>query len=208
MAQKQEEREDLRVRRTRRALQQALIDLTVEKGFSAISVRDITERAMVNRSTFYRHYLGKCELVEQYMHEIYEVVHELVDQGFAARQAGKPEDKPAGLNWLIAHIDENADFYRVMLGLKGDPHFTEDFRQNIEKIHRRLAELKGSADPNSMLADMRISYSSYASVGAIVWWLENDRPCTRDQLIDWLSQLTNASASMPTATLSAQPAGF
>ena len=51
--------EDLRVRRTRKLLQQALIEGTVEKGFAALTVRDITGRAMVNRSTFYRHYLDK-----------------------------------------------------------------------------------------------------------------------------------------------------
>ncbi|MBZ0292889.1 MAG: TetR/AcrR family transcriptional regulator, partial [Anaerolineae bacterium] len=51
--------EDLRVRRTRKLLQQALIELTVERGFSEITVGDIAERAMGNRSTFYRHYLDK-----------------------------------------------------------------------------------------------------------------------------------------------------
>ncbi|HEX2906841.1 MAG TPA: TetR family transcriptional regulator, partial [Phototrophicaceae bacterium] len=64
--QKLTENEDLRVRRTRKLLQQALIELTVEKGFAAVTVRDITERAMVNRSTFYRHYLDKYELLDQY----------------------------------------------------------------------------------------------------------------------------------------------
>jgi AcrR family transcriptional regulator len=59
----QDQTEDLRVRRTRKTLQEALIALTIEKGFAAVTVRDITERAMVNRSTFYRHYLDKYELL-------------------------------------------------------------------------------------------------------------------------------------------------
>lgn len=57
--------EDLRVRRTRTTLQRALIELTVEKGFAAVTVRDICERAMVNRSTFYRHYIDKYDLLDQ-----------------------------------------------------------------------------------------------------------------------------------------------
>lgn len=48
---------DLRVRRTRKLLQQALIEGSLKKGFVALTVRDITEYAMVNRSTFYRHTL-------------------------------------------------------------------------------------------------------------------------------------------------------
>lgn len=54
--------EDLRIRRTRKLLMQALIKLTVEKGFAAITVQDIANRAMVNRATFYRHYLDMPEL--------------------------------------------------------------------------------------------------------------------------------------------------
>lgn len=68
---KSEAIEDLRVRRTRKLLQQAFIECTIEKGFAALTVRDITERAMVNRSTFYRHYLDKYDLLEQYLNEMY-----------------------------------------------------------------------------------------------------------------------------------------
>src|ERR1043165_5952074 len=77
--QKSEAMEDLRVRRTRKLLQQAFIELTVEKGFAALTVRDITERAMVNRSTFYRHYLDKYDLLEQYMNETYELTEGRTD---------------------------------------------------------------------------------------------------------------------------------
>ena len=68
--------EDLRIQRTRKLLQEAFIALTVEKGFAAITVRDITQRARVNRSTFYRHYLDKYDLLEQYMNELYALTSE------------------------------------------------------------------------------------------------------------------------------------
>jgi AcrR family transcriptional regulator len=43
--------EDLRVRRTRKLLTQALIELTIEQGFAAITVQDLAERAVANRAT-------------------------------------------------------------------------------------------------------------------------------------------------------------
>src|SRR5205807_1741174 len=46
---------DPRVKRTRKLLQQAFIELFQEKGFASISIQDITERATVNRATFYAH---------------------------------------------------------------------------------------------------------------------------------------------------------
>ena len=41
-----------------------------EKGFASVTVSDITERAMVNRSTFYRHYLDKYDLLEHYLDDM------------------------------------------------------------------------------------------------------------------------------------------
>lgn len=56
---------DPRVRRTRKLLHDAFHSLLAEKEYPAISVQDITERATVNRATFYAHYADKQALVEQ-----------------------------------------------------------------------------------------------------------------------------------------------
>jgi AcrR family transcriptional regulator len=58
-----EEQTDLRIWRTHHFLQEAMIELITEKGFEAITVGDIAERAMINRATFYRHYQDKYDLV-------------------------------------------------------------------------------------------------------------------------------------------------
>jgi AcrR family transcriptional regulator len=55
---------DPRVRRTRQMLEKAFNDLIEEKGFQAISVQDITERAGVNRATFYAHFEDKFDLLD------------------------------------------------------------------------------------------------------------------------------------------------
>lgn len=60
---------DLRVRRTRRSLFLAFTELMQEKDFSAIHIHDITERAMVNRGTFYSHFADKYELLDSLMRE-------------------------------------------------------------------------------------------------------------------------------------------
>ncbi len=59
-----EEKLDPRVRRTRNSLGKAFIEVLAEKGFQAISVQDITERAGVNRTTFYLHFPDKFGMVD------------------------------------------------------------------------------------------------------------------------------------------------
>jgi len=55
---------DPRQKRTRRLLQDALRKLLQEKPFEEILVQDITEKATVNRATFYDHYTDKFTLFE------------------------------------------------------------------------------------------------------------------------------------------------
>ena len=59
-----EEKLDPRVKRTRNLLEHAFLDVTAEKGFQAVSVQDITERAGVNRATFYAHFPDKYALLD------------------------------------------------------------------------------------------------------------------------------------------------
>ncbi len=60
---------DPRVKRTRKLLQDALLDLLAEKSFDAITVQDIAERSTINRATFYTHYVDKYALFAGYVHQ-------------------------------------------------------------------------------------------------------------------------------------------
>ena len=62
---------------TKNEIKQALISLLEEKNFNAVTVRDITERAQINRGTFYLHYLDKYDLLEKCEQEIFEDFEEI-----------------------------------------------------------------------------------------------------------------------------------
>lgn len=59
-----EEKLDPRVRRTRQMIEQAFSELISEKGFLSLSVQDITEKAGINRATFYAHFPDKYSLLD------------------------------------------------------------------------------------------------------------------------------------------------
>src|SRR5258708_33619010 len=60
---------DPRVKRTRKLLQDALLELLTEKSFDAITVQDIAERSTINRATFYTHFGDKYALFASYARE-------------------------------------------------------------------------------------------------------------------------------------------
>ena len=188
-----DEVEDLRIRRTRKLLQQALIELTVEKGFKAITVQDVSERAMVNRSTFYRHYLDKFDLLDKCIDDMFaEANKETLEAEKQAQIAGNPLPGPVS---LLKHVQKFGDFYRCMLGENGDPTVCKRFRQNTERVFRNLLAQQDD-DPKLPPIELRLSYISYAGIGAILWWLESDQPCPPEQLAKWLSQLSHTAAGV------------
>src|ERR1051326_8767622 len=65
-------KEDRRIQRTRQLLRDSLMALIVERGFSDLSIQDITDRANVSRTTFYLHYRDKDELLFNSIQEMYQ----------------------------------------------------------------------------------------------------------------------------------------
>ena len=191
------------MQRTRKMLQRALIELTAEKGFASVTVRAITERAMVNRSTFYRHYLDKYDLLSQYLEELYALIDS--QEGDDTRmdiQVPRPGKLPDGLVSLLRHMQMNGDFYRVMLSEKGDPGYCiQSFRRYIENgLPQMLPTGSEQVDPSKPPVDLIVSYLLHAGAGAIVWWLENDQLIPPERIADWLKQLSRASINVSLET--------
>jgi len=185
-------KEDLRVRRTRKLIQEALIELTVEKGYTNITVQDIVDRAMINRSTFYRHYLDKDDLLVKYMDDVAALTSE---DDIAMEKSGIVEKEvPSGLVKLLKHIQEYCEFYRVMLSANGHPVVTDRLRRNAEQRYRYALSRPGvTPNASNTPLDMKLTYISCAGIGAISWWVENNIPCSAEELAAWLGELVTAS---------------
>jgi AcrR family transcriptional regulator len=68
---RQEEKLDPRVKRTRNLILGAFNSLLAEKAFESISVQDITEKAEINRATFYKHFVDKYALLDYFITRIF-----------------------------------------------------------------------------------------------------------------------------------------
>ncbi|MEC0236063.1 TetR-like C-terminal domain-containing protein [Paenibacillus kribbensis] len=88
------EKTDLRVIRSRRLIQQALLDILMNQGIKELNVKNVTQRAGINRGTFYLHYKDIFDLIEQT-----EIMRGLLDIF-----------EPIDLNQLMLHEDEELPF--------------------------------------------------------------------------------------------------
>lgn len=159
---------DLRVQRTQEQIREAFMGLLVERPFAQITVSAVTERARINRATFYRHYTDIADLAAR-----------LTDLLFADTIATlEGQGATADLRPLFTHVAEHAPFYRAMMGPDGIPGFRERVEAAVAaQITARLPLNPGQQRVPVALA---VRYLAAAQVGFIQWWLENEMSVAPD----------------------------
>ena len=174
---------DIRAQRSLRLIRDAVLSLTIEKGFDNITVRDITTRAQINRATFYRHYRDKYDLAEQ--------INDLIL--FDIHLPAPPElmgDPIAHTVSLFEHFAEYQTVYRVMLAPQGIPGFADLVRNHIEQQLQRVLSFLGVDEGKSGVPQgALIRYLATAQVGFVRWWLEEGMPLTPQEAAECLLAL-------------------
>ena len=180
---------DPRVIRTRQMLRDALVSLIAEKGFDALTVQDIADRATLNRATFYLHYQDKHELL---INSLRDAIDELMaDIGPTAANGQLVFD--GSLRPIVGvfdHVAQHARFYRVMMGAAGVPAFIAGVRDYIAEITLQwLMVLQPAPEKSAVPLDIVANSLSWSLLGVLIWWLEHDLPHSPEYMADQFHQL-------------------
>lgn len=204
---------DRRVRRTRRALRQALSDLMNEKGYDEVTVEEITERADIGRTTFYLHYRAKQDLLlEQFGELIDQLIHQLSQAPFSAwLQRGEvkaPEQHPIRpISIIFHHAADNADLYRIVLRGEGVDQASERLRiimtNALDAFIRNKMESEDEQVILKVPKEVFTNYFAGALLNVIKWWLEAEMPYEPEEMEGMIYQLLIPGASQ---TLGIEPA--
>ena len=119
---------NLRVRRTKILLREALIALIEERGFEALTIGELTSRAMVSRAAFYRNYQDKYDLVEQIFEEAMSALLNAVGE------MGPEQHPPEVWVTFFEHIAKYERLYRALLGSKGSSWFVRKMRASLADL--------------------------------------------------------------------------
>ncbi len=177
---------DRRKQRTQTLLRDSLIALILEKGYDAVTVQDITDRANLGRATFYLHYNNKDELLLSMMEGIQA---DIMQQAGPISQNGFLEDgNPPSLH-AFKHAEENADFYKAMLGGGGLASLLTRFRKSSAAQIQEQMNPVFAAHPNNLTVDIISNFVVGALNTLVIWWLENDRPYPAEDIARIYHQL-------------------
>lgn len=184
---KKQAKTDPRVLRTRALLMDALMELIPEKGYEAITVKDIAERATLNRATFYLHYRNKDDLLYQGMRAVLDELNP--KQPIPDRESGTFTYEST-LETIVAdfeHVQKHFAFYEVMLGENAVWKFVHQLQDYVyDQTLVRLVEFQGEAVESEVGLELILRHMSAAYVGVIHWWVEKGMPCSPAEMAEKL----------------------
>ncbi|MCX6079199.1 MAG: TetR/AcrR family transcriptional regulator [Chloroflexi bacterium] len=160
----EDERLDPRVKRTRQMIEQAFAALVTEKGFQSLSVQDITERAGLNRATFYAHFPDKFSLLD---HAIQQEFRQEIDK----RMLNACQFSINNLRSLMVTVCEFVDQAHAHCALSEQQFQLLIEAQVRSQIHGLLSHwLEGLPGGNQLHLNERATAASWALYGLATEW--------------------------------------
>ena len=164
--------EDRRIRRTQKALGEALIAVALQKGYKNITIQDVTEQADIGYRTYFRHYNGLDELLLSVAQDRLDDFYEILDLPLPGELIEDPVEffQEIGQT-LFEHILRNEEIFRFLL-LDDSTRFVLDpvMTQACQKAETLLKGLPQETIPAGVAANHIIS----SAFSLMRWWLEND----------------------------------
>lgn len=167
---------DRRIQRTRELIEKALVELISERGYDAITIQDIVDRANVGRTTFYLHYGNKDELFMIYHEAVIREFHfgPLHPHPLSRKELLSTEAPPEMIS-AYRHLKEAwVHLYPIFQGKDGPlilRRIRESSAQEIEANLRAAFVEADSAIPFNLLAN----YLAGARIALVQWWLDQWR---------------------------------
>jgi AcrR family transcriptional regulator len=178
----EENKEDRRVRRTRRLLKQGLAELMQEKEFKNITVKDITDRMDLNRGTFYLHYRDTYDLLEKMENEVLEELQSLIDTYV---EPGTPQSLHSVLNPVMDYIVENRKLCRAIFENQACGDFIGKFRDLMYRNGKLLIRQQMTAAQKKRY-DLAFGFISYGVMGTVQHWFDSDMDLSEEEVVEIL----------------------
>ena len=167
---------DRRVRRTRDALGDALVDLMHQKPFSAITVQHVLDRAKVGRSTFYTHYRDKDDLFLSDVEDFFEGMANLLSR------RGEDSNRIAPVREFFAHVAEWKEFHAALVA-SGKVRDVMELGHGYfaRAIEQRLADLRRL--PADSLSRTAVAHAlAGALLSLLSWWIDRGMPVSPGEM--------------------------
>lgn len=172
--------EDRRARRTRKLLKESLLALMREKPFAEISVRDVTDRADVNRTTFYLHYADTAQLLQSAEEDLLLKARELIDahvQETVADGSMRPVFEP-----VLDFVVEHRELCAMLIENNKASRFVENLQQMIQHSGAEIVRARYHSGDDRQLSYL-LEFLTYGLIGLLLEWFRDGMSLPKNELL-------------------------
>ncbi len=174
---------------SRMIIRKSFLELLESKPLNKITVKDICEKANVNRTTFYSNYYDIYDLLSTIEGELYEKITN------AIRNPNDLSNSIIVLEKICLTISENPDICRVLFGENGNKDFISKIMYlPYGIIEKQWKEQLKSKDSKTL--GYIYEYVASGSVGVIKKWVENDFQDSPQEIALLLNNLTKKTRNI------------
>lgn len=175
-----------RTRLSKMLFKNALMDLLIEKGsINKVSVRELCDRAELNRSTFYAHYQEPNDLLIEIETELLDATEEHLKKIGAENEIGAHKY----ILSFLQYIRQNDKPFRALLIDSTDPEFRSRFMQ--QSIIQFVENLRIVLPKE--LEQYIFSYILNGSTGIIIQWIRSDYAADENEIVNLLFSINNSA---------------
>lgn len=170
---------DLRVRYTQSVIREAFWMILKEKPLGKITVKEVCDKAGVNRGTFYKHYLDCFDLMEQIEMTALSRFEDLLN-------SMPSHGELVMLTSLLQKLKENADFFEILYTQgRSDDFYNRLARRCYQHLENTMADLPFNERNRSYLFAFLIGGAS----SVISTWIRNGMQDTPEQIAGQIIRL-------------------
>jgi AcrR family transcriptional regulator len=163
---------DRRIQKTKRILSEAMLGLILEKGYEAITVQEIIDKANVGRSTFYSHYENKEQLLLAGPENLGVKLFAGIEPGHAVSKGGKLDFLP-----LFRHAEGSLPLAKAMLGKRSGDAFSGRMKSLVcDAIKAHFRDRFGATKAEKILHRYFSAAAASLVMELLLSWVEDDLP--------------------------------
>lgn len=186
--------EDRRVRKSKRAIKQAFIQLLTENNLDRITIQQISDLADVNRGTFYLNYEDKYALLDEMENEQIEEIKGYVDirkMDLSTKTSDRFIEEFANkvIKNVITHIEQNMEFYQVILNLERKSQIEEQLADIVRSNIKHLIDNKDNVF--GIPENYYLSYVVGSMMSMIKYWVSDENRVSVEELVNYVSTIAS-----------------
>ncbi len=179
---------DIRIKRTKKMLEDSLIELMKDKPVEKITPTELCKKATVNRNTFYSHYASVGELYESIESRLIGTVDESLTESSSTVDA---------ITVVCRILKSNPKLSNIIFS----KHFSSKLMRSVFEVTNKFNMNKMNSETNNLSDNYKQMLSSYTIMGsaaALECWVKNGMREEPEKIAEFIYNISKNGSSVVT----------